>query len=231
MKRIKILEIGDMQNGFIQPEGNLYVGGAEALVTPANEFLRHVATGVFDLILIVLDTHFSEEYGASEEARQFPLHCEYGTWDWELSVDVSGLSNAQYLMKNQFNLWSNKRATVTCNGPGRQLAYDHLFCVIADPGKPEGNVALGDFLKKFHTGWTPVETEVTLIGVASDYCNRFSMEGWLRAGARVTIIQDLTKGIAKETQQVLAEDQYRQYEDGSLRAVDSARYLRELQGH
>ncbi|MCX6693660.1 MAG: isochorismatase family protein [Methanomicrobiales archaeon] len=227
---MKILEIGDMQNGFIEPEGNLYVSGAKSLITPANEFLRQVSSGVFDLILIVLDTHFAEEYNKCEEARQFSLHCEYGTWDWELSVDVSGLMNAHYLMKNQFNMWSDKRAKVTCNDPVRQTAYDHLFCILTDPRRPSGMVAFDDFLKKFLTGQTPVETDVTLIGVASDYCNRFSMEGWLRRGARVTIIQDLTKGISKETPQILAEDKYHQYKDGRLRAVSSAGYLCELQG-
>lgn len=229
MKRIKILEIGDMQNGFIKPEGNLYVGGAEALIAPANEFLRQVGSGVFDLILVVLDTHFPEEFSESEEARQFPFHCEYGTWDWELSVDVSGLSNTKYLMKNQFNLWSNKRTTVTCDDPARQSAHDHLFCILDDPRKPGGNEVLDDFLKKLQNHRAAIETDITLIGVASDYCNRFSMEGWLSMGARVTIIQDLTKGIAKETCDVLAEDKYRQYKDGRLRAVTSARYLRELQ--
>ena len=62
MKSVKILHIGDMQNGFTREHGNLYVSGAHDIISPANNFLSQVREGIFDVILVILDTHFTEEY-------------------------------------------------------------------------------------------------------------------------------------------------------------------------
>lgn len=229
MRKIKILQIGDMQNGFTQEDGNLYVQGAQEIIAPANDFLRRVRDGVFDRTFIILDTHFAEEYGRSEEGREFPIHCEYGTDDWELAIDVSGLPNKRYLTKNRFDMWSEKRPGDTpFNDPGRRAAHENLFHFVDDPYEPGEKVAREEYVRAINPGRNLADVEVTLFGVASDYCNRYAMEGWLRRGARVTIIQDLTKGIEKETQQVLDEPQYRQYRGSRLIAVDSAEYLRGL---
>lgn len=229
MNRVSILQIGDMQNGFIQEDGNLHVPGAENLIGPANDFLRQVSGDVFDLILIVLDTHFREEYYETEESRQFPIHCEYGTRDWELALDLKVSPNIRYMMKNNFSMWTNpgKRA-LQCTDPGKKRVYDNLFHILDDPHAPSECIPRDEFLKAFFPGSLAADVEVTLFGVASDYCNRYSMEGWLSRGAGVTILQDLTKGIEKETPHVLAEDRYRRYIPERLRAVESAQYLREV---
>lgn len=229
MNRVSILQIGDMQNGFIQEDGNLYVPGAENLIDPANDFLRQVSEDVFDLILIVLDTHFREEYYETQESRQFPIHCEYGTRDWELAIDLKAAPNIRYMMKNNFSMWTNPgRLALQCTDPAKKRVYNNLFHILDDPHTPSECIPRDEFLKTFTSGSLAADVEVTLFGVASDYCNRYSMEGWLSRGARVTILQDLTKGIEKETPLVLAEDQYRCYRPERLRAVESTEYLREV---
>ncbi|MFA5003188.1 MAG: isochorismatase family protein [Methanolinea sp.] len=229
MNRVSILQIGDMQNGFIQEDGNLHVPGAENLIEPANGFLRQVSGDVFDLILIVLDTHFKEEYYETQESRQFPIHCEYDTWDWELALDLKGAPNIRYMMKNNFSMWINpgKRA-LQCTDPVKKCVYNNLYHILDDPHTPSECIPRDEFLKAFFPGSLAAEVDITLFGVASDYCNRYSMEGWLSRGASVTILQDLTKGIEKETPLVLAEEQYRRYIPERLRAVESAQYLREV---
>jgi nicotinamidase-related amidase len=229
MNRVSILQIGDMQNGFIQEDGNLHVPGAENLIEPANGFLRQVSGDVFDLILIVLDTHFKEEYYETQESPQFPIHCEYDTWDWELALDLKGAPNIRYMMKNNFSMWINpgKRA-LQCTDPVKKCVYNNLYHILDDPHTPSECIPRDEFLKAFFPGSLAAEVDITLFGVASDYCNRYSMEGWLSRGASVTILQDLTKGIEKETPLVLAEEQYRRYIPERLRAVESAQYLREV---
>jgi len=49
------------------------------------------------------------------------------------------------------------------------------------------------------------DTTVYLMGVASDICNRFAIKGYLERGANVVVIEDLTKGLAKQTPEVIAE--------------------------
>lgn len=228
MNRIKILEIGDMQNGFTREDGNLYVPGAKDLISPANEFLRRVGNDVFDLVLVVLDTHFREEYRESEEARQFPLHCEYGTRDWELSIALPGLRNTRYLMKNNFSMWADPvQRALSFTDPAKKVAYENLFHILDDPRDPTERTPRDEFLDAINPGGASAEIEVILMGVASDYCNRYSMEGWLSLGARVTILQDLTKGIGKETHEILSEDRYRRVVPDRLRAIGWKDYLRE----
>lgn len=226
MKSIKILHIGDMQNGFTREDGNLYVQGAQNIITPTNNFLRKVRQGIFDYTLIILDTHFEEEYYQSEEGQLFPIHCEYGTTDWKLSIDISGLPNQHYLLKNQFNMWGEKGGTdIWFTSPQRKIAFDSLFHITDDPYEPTRSVPRDVFFTAMSPDHSAANIEITMIGVASDYCIKHAMEGWLARGARVTIIHDLTKGIEKETPQIIDEYRYHHKESGRLRSMASADYL------
>lgn len=226
MKPVKILHIGDMQNGFTREDGNLYVPGAQDIIDPANTFLRQIQDGDFDYILIILDTHFTEEYPQSEEGKQFPIHCEYGTVDWELSIDISTLPRKFYLTKNQFNMWAQKsECAITTTSLLRKRAYDSLFHLVDDLDNPTRSIFRDEFISMIKSGSDDPTIEVTMIGVASDYCIRYAMEGWLTRGARVTIIQDLTKGIEKETPEVLCEDQYRNFTSDRLRSISWREYV------
>lgn len=229
MKKVKILQIGDMQNGFTREYGNLYVKGAQDIIAPINNFLRRVSDGIFDYTFVILDTHFVEEYSRTKEGEVFPIHCEYGTRDWELAIDVSGLPNKRYLTKNQFDMWSEKTLTdVSFSDPQRQAAHDNLFHFVDDLDEPAELVARDEFIRAISPGRNLADIEITQIGVASDYCNRYAMEGWLERGASVIVVRDLTKGIGKETPQMIDEPQYQRYLDGRLRSIDSAEYLRGL---
>lgn len=229
MKPVKILHIGDMQNGFTRKDGYLYVHGAHEIIDPANNFLRQIKDSAFDYIFVILDTHFGEEYYRSEESTLFPIHCEYGTKDWELSIDISDLTKVLYLLKNKFTIWGEIAETDPLfTSPERKNAYDRLFHLVDDPYCPTISMPRDEFIQKIRSGQNPVSLEVTMFGVASDYCIRYAMEGWLLRGAKVTIISDLTKGIEKETPQLVGESAYRDYEPGRLRAITSTQFLSEM---
>ena len=228
-KPVRILQIGDMQKGFTIKNGNLYVSGAEDILGPAQEFLEKIPKSAFDYTFVILDTHFSEEYEESEEAKEFPIHCEYQTDDWELSLDVSGLPDTWYLMKNQFTMWGERKGqAISFTNPDRKIAYESLFHFVDDPRHPGQVIPRDSFLHSIAPEHDLANIEVTLFGVASDFCNRFAMEVWLRRGAKVTIVEDLTKGIHKETFFVLGECQYLKYLPDQLRTVTSRDLLREL---
>lgn len=229
MKPVKILHIGDMQRGFTREDGNLYVPGAQDIIEPANGFLRAVQTGVFDYTLVIMDTHFTEEYHLSQESVQFPPHCEFGTADWELSVDISGCFPVLYLLKNQFTMWGENQGDVSLfTEPTRIQAHQNLFHVIDNLTSPKQVIPRDDFIKAMGDSSDGVMLEVTMIGVASDFCIRYALEGWLARGARVTIISDLTKGINKETPEVLGECQYHKYGHDRLRTLSALEYLNEI---
>jgi nicotinamidase/pyrazinamidase len=229
MNPVRILDIGDMQNGFLQPDGRLSIPGAHGIIGPANAFLRDAAeSGLFDHTFVVMDTHFSGEYPHSAESRQFPIHCEYGTRDWELAVDVFGLPNLRYLMKNRFSMWLEQDGSgARIREPVQMAAYENLYRFVEDPHDPRNGIPRDEYLRGIMHGGTRAATEVTLFGVAADFCNRYAMEGWVARGARVTILGDLTRGIGKEWPEVLAEERYRSIGPGSVRVMSSRKFLEE----
>lgn len=227
MNPVRILDIGDMQNGFLEPDGRISIPGAQGLIGPANAFLREAAeSGLFDHTFAIMDTHFSEEYADSAESRQFPIHCEYGTRDWELAVDVSGLPQARYLMKNRFSMWLERDGSgAGIREPVRIAAYENLYHFVTDPHDPRNGVPRDEYLRSIVQQDSRAVPEVTLFGVAADFCNRYAMEGWVARGTRVTILGDLTRGIGKEWPEVLAEERYRSIGPGSVRVMSSQEFL------
>jgi nicotinamidase/pyrazinamidase len=233
MNPVRILDIGDMQNGFLEPDGRLSIPGAHEIIGPANAFLRKAAESrLFDHTFVIMDTHFSEAYAHTGESRQFPIHCEYGTRDWELSVDVSGLPNIRYLMKNRFSMWLERDGSGTfIHEPVRVAAFENLYRFVKDPLDPRNGVPRDEYLRGILPGGTGQAPEVVLFGVAADFCNRYAMEGWVARGARVTILGDLTRGIGKEWPEVLAEERYRSIGPGSVRVMTSREFLEESATH
>ena len=229
MKKVRILHIGDMQNGFIHECGHLYVSGSKDLISPTNLFLKKIKDTDFDYIFIVLDTHFAEEYHQSDEGKLFPIHCEFETSDWDLSITVPDLQHTYYILKNRFDMWSQRDGTnIKLTSPQRKTAYDSLFCVIDNPSKPESVIPRDEFFSTIFSRESAKDIEVSMIGVASDYCIRYAMEGWLAINVHVTIISDLTKGIQKEISEVISEERYRHYLPDRLRLISSVKYLQEL---
>ncbi len=71
--------------------------------------------------------------------------------------------------------------------------------------------------------------EVVLFGVASDICNRAAIAGWLALGAQVTVLEDLTRGILKQTREVVQEGAfYRAVQRGQLKVMQSRAFLDQI---
>lgn len=211
MKRI--LDIVDDSNGFMKKGSDLPVGdnqeGAEELIERTNWFFSQLPAGAFDMALFKLDTHFGIEYGLSPESGPFPnIHCEYDTDGWRLAVDPALINQTIpvfYMTKNAFDMWGSNpvslKALLAHHGvdsfeklpfksENEMLAYENLFHVTRDPQCLEPGSHRDDFLED-----VDADTEVVLIGVASNFCDADAMIGYLERGATVTVLDDLVKGI------------------------------------
>ncbi len=72
--------------------------------------------------------------------------------------------------------------------------------------------------------------EVVLFGVASDICNRAALKGWLERGAQVTILEDLTRGIVKQTREVIQEKPFKQaHQQERLKLLTYQAFLKQIQ--
>lgn len=87
------------------------------------------------------------------------------------------------LEKGVFDMWAEPDVAIAV-ATGEKVARDAFFMELEARGV----------------------TEVTVIGVAADYCVRWAIEGLVARGFTVDVPQGLTRGIARPIAQVIAED-------------------------
>lgn len=262
---MRILDIVDSQVGFMLPQGDLYIKGAEKITPLMNDFFRKIPRFAYSFALAKYDTHIRETYHHSPESEDFPLHCQYQEPSWQLAVDVSLLPNDVFFMtKGTFDMWGETPAHIN-NNPNaivqhysRQgielskssavaiknmnmvcrdkdclkplLSRDSFFHQVAHQIAEHYDNGNGDGDGSSNGSGLPLHNlEVHMVGVASDHCNRFAMEGYLARGATVVVLEDLTEGIELSTAEVLQEAKYKDYvATGQLSAVPSSQALEAL---
>lgn len=264
----RILDVVDDSNGFMKAGNDLPVGtnqeGAEEIIEPTNQFLSQIPEGTFDFALFKLDTHFGIEYPLSPESTPFPnIHCEYGTDGWQLAVNPDLVDHSIpvfYMTKNTFDMWGTNPIPMDkllehhgvssfdelpFKSDEEKRAYQNLYQVTEDPACLEAGVHRDEFLSQVGS-----ETEVVLIGVASNFCDADAMFGYLERGATVTVLNDLVKGIplgpegrtglleiegidrteGGTIEEVLTTDRFAPYvASGKLRLETSADFLKRVQ--
>jgi len=178
----------DMQRDFVMADGALPVGGAEQLIAPARDWLAALRPEETLGVLFTFDAHVPEIYAGSPESEAFPLHCVKGTPGWELVVDwreVDPAIPAWRLEKGVFAMWEE---------PG---------LVLRDARGGEAAVDRDRFFEQLRAGGVE---QVTVIGVAADYCVKWAIDGLVARGFRVEVPAALTRGIQREMAQVVAEE-------------------------
>ncbi|MBI3697278.1 MAG: isochorismatase family protein [Acidobacteria bacterium] len=159
----------DTQLDFLLPAGALYVPGAEKLIpTLARIFEGARERGV--PILSSVDAHAEND----PEFADWPAHCVAGTLGQQ-KVPATLLRD---------------RAVVP-NRPGIALPDHRIPQVIVEKQTLDvfSNPNLLRLLDRY-----PNE-ECAVLGVATDYCVRYAIEGLLNAGRKVRIITDAICGI------------------------------------
>ena len=263
----RILDVVDVSNGFMRKGNDLPVGpdqeGAEKLIMPMNHFFMQIPEGTIDFALFKLDTHFEVEYDLSPESGPFPnIHCAYGTDGWKLSVNPDCLNPSipvYYMTKNTFDMWGENPVPLDdllkhhnvesfdelpFNSEDEKKAYQNLYNITQDPACLKPGPHRDEFLSNIGP-----ETEIVLIGVASNFCDADAMFGYLERGAQVTVLSNLCKGIplgpeGREAlldaegidrtengtmQEVLETERFRPFvESGQLRMEHSEDYINRL---
>ncbi len=210
------LDIVDDQIDFMKRDGALSVNpphgleSAEEIIEPTNQFLAALPEGSLADVLVKFDTHIADEYRQSEEGKVFPPHCIWGTKGWELAIQLSSLPDRlpTFMMaKNVFDMWGGVSTGVDAKqirfNIGEKQVHDNLYRAIrlkagVDPAQqlatatPAEGVEREAFMAARNIGGGSV---VMVMGVASDWCTRYAIEGYLKRGATVLVLEDLTRGI------------------------------------
>ncbi len=185
----RFVVVVDTQWDFMAGEGALSVAGAEELIAPMQSWLSALTPDEVAGVLFTFDTHFVETYAASPEAAMFPIHCIRGTKGWGNMLDVALVDPAipaWRIEKGVFDMWAE---------PG--LALEDA----REPNQPtiEREAFFADLAARR-------VTDVTVIGVAADYCVRWAVDGLIARGFAVTVPAGLTRGIERQIDAVAAED-------------------------
>lgn len=183
----KFLIVVDAQRDFMMPDGALYVGGADALIGPMNDWLAALDPADMSGVLLTFDTHDAATYASSAEAAQFPVHCVRGEAGWRSMIETDRTDPAiplYRLEKGVFDMWAEPDLSLSRIGSGETIDREEFFDTLRTSG---------------------VE-EIHVIGVAADYCVRWAVEGLLKRGFRVTVHAALTRGISRQIDVVVADE-------------------------
>jgi nicotinamidase/pyrazinamidase len=190
MKRPVIFWDVDTQHDFMDPEGKLYVPGAEK-IKPNLKRLTDYAHERQVHIVASADDHVPGHRELSEKPdfeETFPEHCMRGTPGAEkiaetklfapFIIEPDPIAHQELARK----LWSHG---------GDVLIRKHWFDVFTNPNTE----TLLDV-------WDP--TEIVVYGVALDVCDKYAIEGFLERGIpRIHLVVDATRSIHPEKEDAL----------------------------
>jgi nicotinamidase/pyrazinamidase len=177
----------DTQHGFCDPEGGLYVRGAEKAIANVAALNRDAAERSIPLIGSV-DTHdfASPEFQAN--GGPWPAHCVKGTWDW-LKPEATLPPRFRFVGRDATD------ATRAAEGGRVALYFEKDAYSFFD------NRNLDPFLDALGG-----KRRFEVYGIATDYCVRAAALELRKRGHEVVLVTDAIAGVAPETtEKALAE--------------------------
>ncbi len=179
----RFVVVVDTQADFMHADGALAVAGADALIAPMQAWLAALDPAETAGVLFTFDTHLADTYPGSPEAEQFPIHCVRDTPGWQNVLDAAAIPAGipvYRIEKGVFDMWAEPDLVIEGSAT---IGRDAFFAGLKAAGV----------------------TQVTVIGVAADYCVRWAVDGLVARGFAVDVPPALTRGIARQIEQVVAE--------------------------
>jgi nicotinamidase/pyrazinamidase len=185
MKREVIFWDVDTQHDFMDPDGKLYVKGAE-LIKPKLEALTNYAHAHGIPIVASSDDHELEhaEISATPDYREtFPPHCMRGTHGAEKIPETTLLSP---MVIEPVAIPHETLVRQLSSHAGDVLIRKHRFDVFSNPNT-----------RSVIEAWDP--TVIVIYGVTLDYCVKYAIDGMIDIGVpSIYLVLDATKPIVHE---------------------------------
>ncbi|MGC8625940.1 MAG: isochorismatase family protein [Acidimicrobiales bacterium] len=163
------LIVVDMQNDFADPAGTLAVAGADEVVAVVNrEVQRAQAAGA--LVVYTQDWHPPSTPHFAKDGGKWPVHCVRGTWGAQL---VPGMAVV---------------GPVVRKGVAGEDGYSGFS--VRDPNSgAEAETELAELLRGHGV------EEVTVVGLATDYCVKETARDALRLGFVAAVLAEGTRAV------------------------------------
>ncbi len=169
-KSVTALVIVDVQNDFVDPDGNLYVVDAPTVVPNINRMILR-ARDENQLIIYTQDWHPEVTPHFAKDGGIWPVHCVGNTWGAELYPVLEVAPNAQFVRK----------------GTSGEDGYSG-FSVRNPQTGVESDTVLEAILRR------NAVTNVDVVGIATDYCVKDTALDACRRGFKTTVYRNCMKG-------------------------------------
>ncbi|MDD5583654.1 MAG: isochorismatase family protein [Candidatus Omnitrophica bacterium] len=172
----------DTQYDFIHPKGSLYVKESQKIIANAKKLTRHARDNGI-LIVSSLDTHVPED----PEFKQFPRHCVSDTKGHK-KVKGTFLNKTKFLDAQK--TYSIRELKDIARMYPQIILPKNVFNVFSNPNA----------LNLFET---QCPDHVYVYGVTVDYCVKEAVEGLIKAGLTVSVVEDAVREISQEEKESL----------------------------
>lgn len=160
------LVVVDVQNDFADPAGSLAVRGAEALLPRVNAEIAAASAGGA-LVACTQDWHPPHTPHFAQDGGTWPAHCVADTWGAELHPALALPADAPRIRKGSNGEDGYSGFTMRDPVTGATVPTA-LEGVLRDRGV----------------------TDVVVVGLATDYCVRWTALDAVAAGFRTTVLRD-----------------------------------------
>ncbi|KQR82588.1 nicotinamidase [Arthrobacter sp. Leaf337] len=205
----RALIIVDVQNDFCEG-GSLAVKGGADVAGAISEYVD-AHHGQFDHIVATQDWHIEPGAHFAESPDfidSWPPHCVAGTRGAELHPDLDTEYIQAYFRKGQFTaaysgfegILAPEDAVPTGDrNPGALPLPEDTEAFTASSFADEDAIGLDDWLQSHDV------EDVVIVGIATDYCVMATALDAVQAGYSVTVVRNLTAGIAADLDDAYAE--------------------------
>ena len=213
----RALIIVDVQNDFCEG-GSLPVEGGAELAGAISEYVD-AHHGQFDHVVATQDWHVDPGAHFSEDPDfidSWPTHCVAGTRGAELHPDLDTEYIQAYFRKGQFTAaysgfegllapddavptGDRKPGAMPVSGAAPGSDPDAGAFAASDLATGEDAIGLDDWLQSHDV------EDVVVIGIATDHCVKATALDGVQAGYSVTVLRDLTVGVAEDLDDAFAE--------------------------
>lgn len=162
----RALIVVDVQNDFADPRGSLYVRGAGNAILNVNREIRH-AVDAGHAVVYTQDWHPESTPHFEKDGGIWPVHCVADTWGASLHPDVTIAPDAHYIRKGVDGEDGYSGFSVRDPRSG-EVSATTLKSLLDDAGV----------------------SDITVVGIATDYCVKETVLDAIRLGLDATVIAD-----------------------------------------
>jgi nicotinamidase/pyrazinamidase len=185
MKHTAIFWDVDTQHDFMDPDGKLYVKGAELIKPKLAQLTAYAHTNGIQIIASSDDHELEhEEISATPDfEKTFPPHCMRGT-EGAMKIPETALESPMVIEPVPIAHETLVRQLSTHKGD--VLIRKHRFDVFSNPNT-----------RSVIEAWDP--TTIVIYGVTLDYCVKYAIDGMIDIGVpMILLVLDATKPIVPE---------------------------------